>query len=41
MVTLPDDAEPFEITAAQARQAAHEFLRTGGRRTNVQWVVKP
>ncbi|MFU8873841.1 Imm1 family immunity protein [Micromonospora sp. SL4-19] len=39
--TLPDGAEPFEITAAQARQAAHEFLRTGGRPTNVQWVVKP
>jgi hypothetical protein len=38
---LPDGAEPLEITAAQARQAAHEFLRTGGRPTNVQWVVKP
>ncbi|SCF24557.1 Immunity protein Imm1 [Micromonospora viridifaciens] len=38
---LPDGAEPFEVTPAQARQAAHEFLRTGGRPTNVQWVVKP
>lgn len=38
---LADGAEPFEITATQARQAAHEFLRTGGRPTNVQWVAKP
>ncbi|SCL35167.1 hypothetical protein GA0074692_4022 [Micromonospora pallida] len=38
---LPDGAEPFKITAAQARQAAHEFLCTGERPTNVQWVVKP
>ncbi|NES13099.1 MULTISPECIES: Imm1 family immunity protein [Micromonospora] len=38
---LPDGAEPFEVTAAQARQAAHGFLRTGERPTNVQWVVKP
>ncbi|MEV4197114.1 Imm1 family immunity protein [Micromonospora globbae] len=38
---LPDGAEPFEVTIAEARQAAHEFLRTDGRPTNVQWVVKP
>ncbi|MEV5767924.1 Imm1 family immunity protein [Micromonospora sp. NPDC052213] len=38
---LPDGGEPFEITAARARQAAHEFLRTGARPANVQWVVKP
>lgn len=38
---LPDGGEPFEITAVQARQAAHEFLRAGERPTNVQWVVKP
>jgi hypothetical protein len=38
---LPDGGEPFGITVAQARRAAHEFLRTGGRPANVQWVVKP
>ncbi|MFI7517990.1 Imm1 family immunity protein [Micromonospora globbae] len=38
---LPDGIEPFEVTHAEARQAAHEFLRTDGRPTNVQWVVKP
>ncbi|MET8910127.1 Imm1 family immunity protein [Micromonospora sp. NPDC004551] len=38
---LPDGGEPFEITTAQARRAAHEFLRTGERPTSVQWVVKP
>jgi len=38
---LPDGGEPFEITAAQARHAAHEFLHTGERPTNVQWVEKP
>jgi immunity protein Imm1 of predicted polymorphic toxin system len=34
-------AEPFEITEEQARQAGQEFLRTGRRPTNVQWVDKP
>ncbi|MGW5669342.1 Imm1 family immunity protein [Micromonospora sp. NPDC003776] len=38
---LPAGAEPFEITATQARRAAHEFLHTDRRPTNVQWVVKP
>jgi hypothetical protein len=38
---IPDGAESFEITAAQARHAAHEFVRTGERPTNVQWIVKP
>ncbi|SCL49317.1 Immunity protein Imm1 [Micromonospora citrea] len=36
-----DGADPFEITEGQARQAGHEFLRTGRRPTNVQWVDKP
>ncbi|MEH0845645.1 Imm1 family immunity protein [Micromonospora sp. CPCC 205711] len=35
------DAEPFELTEEQARQAGHEFLRTGRRPINVQWVDKP
>jgi hypothetical protein len=35
------DAEPMPLTEAQARQAGHEFLRTGQRPTNVQWVDKP
>jgi hypothetical protein len=35
------DAEPFEIPAGVAGQAGHEFLRTGRRPTNVQWVDKP
>lgn len=34
-------AEPFEITEEQARLAGHEFLRTGRRPINVQWVDKP
>ncbi len=34
-------AEPFEITEEQARRAGHEFLRTGRRPINVQWVDKP
>jgi Leucine-rich repeat (LRR) protein len=33
--------EPTELTEEQARQAGHEFLRTGRRPTNVQWVDKP
>ncbi|MGW4498986.1 Imm1 family immunity protein [Micromonospora sp. NPDC004336] len=36
-----EDADPFEITDGHARQAGHEFLRTGRRPTNVQWVDKP
>ncbi|MEV0810900.1 Imm1 family immunity protein [Micromonospora sp. NPDC050200] len=36
-----EGAEPFEITEGQARQAGHEFLRTGRRPTSVQWVDKP
>ncbi|MFC0505273.1 Imm1 family immunity protein [Micromonospora costi] len=35
------NAEPFEISEDVARQAAHEFLRTGLRPTIVQWVEKP
>lgn len=38
---LPDGAEPFEITAAEARRAAQDFLRTGDRPASVQWIVKP
>jgi hypothetical protein len=34
-------AEDTDITEEQARQAAHEFLRTGRRPTNVQWIDKP
>jgi hypothetical protein len=34
-------AEPFDLTEEQARQAGHEFLRTGRRPINVQWVDKP
>ncbi|WBB69039.1 Imm1 family immunity protein [Micromonospora sp. WMMD812] len=39
----PAGADPFdiEITEEQARQAGHEFLRTGRRPTNIQWVDKP
>jgi Leucine-rich repeat (LRR) protein len=37
----PADAEPFDLPEAQARQAGHEFLRTGRRPINVQWVDKP
>jgi Leucine-rich repeat (LRR) protein len=33
--------EPADLTEEQARQAGHEFLRTGRRPTNVQWVDKP
>lgn len=33
--------EPTGVTDEQARQAGHEFLRTGRRPTNVQWVDKP
>ncbi|TYB39781.1 hypothetical protein FXF50_05260 [Micromonospora sp. AP08] len=36
-----EGADPFEITEGQARQAGYEFLRTGRRPTNVQWVDKP
>lgn len=36
-----EGAEPFEITEERARRAGHEFLRTGRRPTNVQWVDKP
>jgi hypothetical protein len=33
--------EPTDLTEELARQAGHEFLRTGRRPTNVQWVDKP
>jgi Leucine-rich repeat (LRR) protein len=33
--------EPTDLTEEQARQAGHEFLSTGRRPTNVQWVDKP
>jgi hypothetical protein len=36
-----EGAEPFEITEGQARRAAHEFLHTGRRPTNVQWADQP
>ncbi|MEQ4303143.1 Imm1 family immunity protein [Plantactinospora sp. B6F1] len=36
-----EGAEPGEITEGLARQAAHEFLGTGRRPSNVQWVDKP
>ncbi|MBM0278412.1 Imm1 family immunity protein [Micromonospora tarensis] len=39
--TESGDEPPLALTAAQARQAAHEFLRTGRRPTCVQWVDKP
>jgi len=36
-----DDTEPMAITEEQARRAGHEFLRTGRRPANVQWIDKP
>ena len=36
------DQDSFgDITEDDARQAAHEFLRTGRRPANIQWVDKP
>lgn len=39
-MSLANDYEPY-ISAELARQAGHEFLRTGERPTCVLWIMKP